>query len=161
MVEVASKDVVGVLATVSSLLANCVWVRDRSLVISRASTSRCFKAWRGRATGETRALVQVCLRRLHAVKAALLAPTKEASCFAILGSEVTRHSKALAASCRDANCGCQATIELVMVEVASNDVVSALATVSSLLANGIRIRNGSLIICRASTSGRCFEAGSG
>merc|ERR1711874_928069 len=99
MVETADAECLQ--ATLGSCSTNSCRIRQCGLVVCAACTGdSSLQAWLSSAGREASAAVQCCLGLCGsaAVQAALLAPTKEAGCLAILGGILTIGSIALGAT---------------------------------------------------------------
>merc|ERR1719230_1106620 len=150
----------GLLAACVLLLTNLLRIGKCSLVISRAGTSGSgLKARTGSACGKSSASGEIVLSRLGAVKAALLAPSEEASSLAVLEPIVSSGIVALAACGRDAQVRLNARGELVMVD--ASQAKGLLAACILLLTDVLRIGKCSLVISRAGTSGSGHKARTG
>jgi len=141
-------------------LTHILRIGESSLVISTASTSHCsLQTWCGGACGEACTSGEVVLCWFCAVKASLLAPSKEASSLAILKPVIGSCIVALAAGGRDAKVGLHARREFVVVD--ATETKSLLAASILLFADILRICKSSLIIGRAATcrlQARCGRA---
>merc|ERR1712139_558081 len=105
----------------------------------------------GRCGCETSASGEGLLCWRGAGQAARLAPVEKAVGFAVLGTVLTCGRIALRARGGNANGRSEAAVELVMVELSSDDVESCGAASVGLVANDLRISKLALFITRAST----------
>jgi len=138
------------LATCVLLLTNILRISKGSLVVRGAATCG-LKARLGHSSGKPSTSGKIILSWLGAIKAALLAPSKEACSLAILESIGGSGIVALAAGSGDAKVRLDTRSELVMVDAGEGQ--SLLAACVLLLTNILRISKGSLVIRRATTSG--------
>merc|ERR550537_1768649 len=115
----------------SELKNQSVQSSHRNIVHARISASR----------SEASAAVQSRLGfvRSAAIQAALLAPAQEAIRLAVLGSILTIGGIALGATRGHTDFACEASVELVMIEIAGHNVVSTQSTVGASFANNSRI----------------------
>jgi len=148
MVELASENVVRAGAAVVGLLASHRRISKGSLLIPSASTtSGCQLLARvSRGSSETCAGGKDLLCRLSAGEAARLAPAEKAVSLAVRGTILAGCSIALRALGADAGRRGEAGVELVMVELASENVVRAGAAVVGLLASRLRISKRGLLV---------------
>merc|ERR1719198_818927 len=127
MVELAGDHVIRLGAAVVGFLASGCRVSEGSLLVCGArtgDTGRELLAWVGSRGRESSASAKISLGWLRALKAARLAPAKEAVSLAVCCAVLTGHSVALGAGSADASrCG-EALVELVMVELASQTCTS-------------------------------------
>jgi len=137
------------------LLTNILRISKGGLVITRATTSG-LEARLGPSSREASTSGKIILSWLGAVKAALLAPSKEARRLAVLESISGSCIIALAAGRRDAEIRLNTRRELVVVN--ASEAQSLLGACVLLLTNILRIRKGGLVIRGATTCG--LEAGS-
>merc|ERR1719198_1925351 len=154
MVELAGDHVVRLGAAVVGFLASGCRVSEGRLFICGARAGdggRELLAWVGSGGGESSAGAKSGLGWLGAVKAARLAPAKEAVSLAVCCTVLTGHGVALRAGSADASRCSEALVELVMVELAGDHVVRLGAAVIRLLAGGGRVSEGSLLVSGART----------
>merc|ERR1719316_2055363 len=132
----------------------------RSLVRGASAGSSGFKAWCGASSREACASRQVCLSIRCAVQAALLAPTKEACSLAVLDTIICSLSVALRTRAANADCCCQAIIELAMVNLQCDKVGCFVAAIVGLVSKiiGIHALDCRGLVRGASAGGSGFKA---
>jgi len=159
MVELSSEHIVSTPAAGVALVPKGIVVErlDGRLVVASACNSnrnRNFIARLWAASWDASAGVQVCLGRGSAIKAPLFAPTKDAISFAMTSTILCSLCIALSAIGGDTNRRNQTAVELVMVELSSEHIVSTPAAGVALVPKGIVVErlDGRLVAVSACNS---------